>query len=232
MGVLKKGKEVIDIQVENALLKRALGYRYTEITKERIADTGQKKRHNGESELTSYDWEVCQKYFGGICAYCGSTGKLTKDHLDPLANGGKLISSNIIPVCQSCNSSKNDNQWLGWYQKQSFYDKYKAQKIMDYVDFILHVSNKTNTKETNLVVTKEITKEVVPDVVAAFIWLKNRRLDKRRDKPEGKSNSQNIEDIAKNTSDLAEILFTICDNMSVSDEKPKKVISTYDKTSI
>ena len=31
---LKKGKEVIDILVENALLKRALGYEYKEITKE------------------------------------------------------------------------------------------------------------------------------------------------------------------------------------------------------
>lgn len=33
---LKKGKEVVDRQVENALLKRALGYKYTEVTKERI----------------------------------------------------------------------------------------------------------------------------------------------------------------------------------------------------
>ena len=32
---LKKGKEVIDVQVENALLKRALGYKYDEVTKER-----------------------------------------------------------------------------------------------------------------------------------------------------------------------------------------------------
>lgn len=32
---LKKGKEVVDIEVENALLKRALGYSYTETTKER-----------------------------------------------------------------------------------------------------------------------------------------------------------------------------------------------------
>ena len=35
---LKKGKEVVDVQVENALLKRALGYSYTEITKERVID--------------------------------------------------------------------------------------------------------------------------------------------------------------------------------------------------
>ena len=31
---LKKGKEVVDRQVENALLKRALGYTYAEITYE------------------------------------------------------------------------------------------------------------------------------------------------------------------------------------------------------
>lgn len=33
---LKRGKEVIDIEVENALLKRALGYTFTEVTKERV----------------------------------------------------------------------------------------------------------------------------------------------------------------------------------------------------
>lgn len=36
---LKKGKEVVDIEVENALLKRALGYRYDEVTKEINEDT-------------------------------------------------------------------------------------------------------------------------------------------------------------------------------------------------
>lgn len=35
---LKRGKEVIDIEVENALLKRALGYRYDEVTKELCKD--------------------------------------------------------------------------------------------------------------------------------------------------------------------------------------------------
>ena len=33
---LKKGKEVVDRAVENALLKRALGYKYTEVTKELV----------------------------------------------------------------------------------------------------------------------------------------------------------------------------------------------------
>lgn len=41
--LLKKGKEVIDIEIENALLKRALGYKYNETTKEQVLnkDTGQ-----------------------------------------------------------------------------------------------------------------------------------------------------------------------------------------------
>lgn len=38
---LKKGKEVVDIQVENALLKRALGYTYTEVTREQVPATGE-----------------------------------------------------------------------------------------------------------------------------------------------------------------------------------------------
>lgn len=43
---LKRGKEVIDRQVENALLKRALGYRYKETTRELVTD-----KETGYSEL-------------------------------------------------------------------------------------------------------------------------------------------------------------------------------------
>ena len=34
LNALKSGKEPVDIQVENALLKRALGYEYDETTEE------------------------------------------------------------------------------------------------------------------------------------------------------------------------------------------------------
>lgn len=40
-SALKKGKEIIDIQVENSLLKRALGYSYKEVKTE-VSDDGQK----------------------------------------------------------------------------------------------------------------------------------------------------------------------------------------------
>lgn len=41
---LKKGKEIVDIQVENALLKRALGYEYVERSEERSEDGIKKKK--------------------------------------------------------------------------------------------------------------------------------------------------------------------------------------------
>ncbi|TFI66825.1 hypothetical protein CKN82_11215 [Carnobacterium divergens] len=175
MESLKKGKEIADYQVEDALFKRAVGYEYTEITRERLADTGQKKRHGGESELTAEEWEMAQRYFKGECAYCGSGDKITKDHLDPLKNGGKLIESNVVPACGNCNSSKRDHQWLSWYQKQPFYSKEKGQKILDYVDFVL--SMPVSDKDSEMIVTKEVVKQVSPDTGAIALWLKNRKRD-------------------------------------------------------
>lgn len=40
---LKRGKEIVDYQVENALLKRALGYQYKETTIERVYNTEKEK---------------------------------------------------------------------------------------------------------------------------------------------------------------------------------------------
>lgn len=45
LEAIARGKEVVDIEVENALLKRALGFEYEEITKEGVTGI------NGEKEL-------------------------------------------------------------------------------------------------------------------------------------------------------------------------------------
>ena len=54
---LKKGKEIVDIQVENALLKRALGFEYIEVTEERILPSRQDGRHGGRTALTDPETE-------------------------------------------------------------------------------------------------------------------------------------------------------------------------------
>lgn len=178
---LKKGKEVVDYEVENALLKRAMGYVSTEVIKERLADTGQKKRHNGEGELTEREWNIAIKYFDNKCCYCGEyMDEPTKDHILALKKGGQLSPDNIIPCCRTCNSSKNDRNLEEWYKEQSFFDRRRLSKIYDYVKFISELSKMGDLGE--LVVTKEITKEVPPDTTAIIFWLKNRQPQKWRDK--------------------------------------------------
>ncbi|MGL5436284.1 MAG: HNH endonuclease [Lachnospiraceae bacterium] len=96
-----------------------MGYKYTEITRERIVDTGQKQRHGGESELTQKEWDFVISYFGGKCCYCNKymDDEPTKDHIKPFVKDGRMTRDNIIPCCWSCNSVKKDNEMVSWYQK-------------------------------------------------------------------------------------------------------------------
>lgn len=218
-AALKKGKEVVDRQVENALLKRALGYSYVEVTKERIVDTGQKKRHGGESELTEKEWEFAVKYFNGRCCYCGKyMSNPTKDHIKPLHDGGSLRRDNIIPCCKSCNSSKKDNEMMSWYQKQPFYSKERMQKINDYVNFVLSLGDLLDEEIGELVVTKEVTKEVQPDTTAQIFWLKNRKPEEWRDKRViDDSGGNKAEKLIQNMQTIADILQHPANNRSIDD---------------
>ncbi len=44
------------------------------------------------------------------CQKCGTTEKLTIDHIIPLAEGGSNDLSNLHTLCQSCNSRKGDRR--------------------------------------------------------------------------------------------------------------------------
>ncbi|QAT40847.1 HNH endonuclease [Clostridium sp. JN-9] len=182
-NTLKKGKEVVDFEVENALLKRALGYTYEEITKERTIDGGQRSRHvEGKVELTEQDWLFALAYFKNQCCYCGESSNLTKDHIIPVKAGGAYTRNNIIPCCKSCNSSKNSNDMLEWYEKQPFFSQDRLDKIYEYVGFINRLMSVETRESTSLITTKIIKKEVPPDVTAQIFWLKNRKPGQWRDK--------------------------------------------------
>ena len=180
---LKKGKEVVDFAVENALLRRALGFKYKEVIKERIDSLSQKKRHKLGVELTEQQWEISKKYFKNRCCYCGEKTDLTKDHIKPLVKGGKLTMTNVLPACKSCNSSKNDSEMVEWYKKQKFYNSDKLKRINEYIEFAVDICDTfDNAEDNNLFVTKEIIKEALPDTTAQIFWLKNRCPDKWREK--------------------------------------------------
>jgi len=64
------------------------------------------------NDFTAEQWAEMQEYFGFRCAYCGQEADLTMDHVVPISKEGPHTQSNIVPACQSCNSSKKDNRLL------------------------------------------------------------------------------------------------------------------------
>ncbi|MGF7049144.1 5-methylcytosine-specific restriction endonuclease McrA [Paenibacillus sp. DS2015] len=182
-AALKRGQEVADVMVENSLFKRAMGYQFEEVTKERIIDSGQVKRHGGQSELTDKEWQFAIRYFGGKCCYCNERlTEATKDHIVPLVKGGELTALNIIPCCRRCNSSKKAIDLEQWYKNQPFYKEHRLNKINDYVMLVKDTQANSVGDIGELTITKVVTKEVQPDVVAQIFWLKNRRPDRWRDR--------------------------------------------------
>lgn len=61
-----------------------------------------------------YDAEALLNSTYGFCCYCVEQKPLTLDHVIPLSKGGADAEHNIVPCCQSCNSSKNNTELVEW----------------------------------------------------------------------------------------------------------------------
>jgi 5-methylcytosine-specific restriction endonuclease McrA len=59
--------------------------------------------------FTRYEWDLLCKQYDYKCLKCMQQKPLTADHVVPLSWGGSDSIDNIQPLCQSCNSSKNDS---------------------------------------------------------------------------------------------------------------------------
>ena len=58
--------------------------------------------------FTEQQWlSLCRKY-EHRCLHCNRRRKLTPDHVLPVSKGGTSNIGNIQPLCQPCNSSKNN----------------------------------------------------------------------------------------------------------------------------
>ena len=72
------------------------------------------------------------------CAYCGQPPideeSLTIDHVKPRCKGGEDRTSNVIPACRSCNQAKGSEEWVSWYNRQSFYSIYAEARIRKWID--------------------------------------------------------------------------------------------------
>lgn len=70
--------------------------------------------------------------FGGCCAYCSEPlGKNKQvDHVVPISKLGADTLENIVFVCQSCNSSKGNRDFLDWYRTKSFWNQERESKVL------------------------------------------------------------------------------------------------------
>lgn len=53
------------------------------------------------------EWKMLLSKFEFRCVRCGSTKRISKDHVVPLSRGGSDAISNIQPLCRECNSWKH-----------------------------------------------------------------------------------------------------------------------------
>ena len=104
---------------------------------------GQKRRGEENPEYTHQEWKEALIFFRGECAYCGGTPRkgqrLTRDHLEPISLGGRTIQSNIVPACQSCNSSKGAEDFKDWFMKQPFFSQERLNRIFKWRTIIRQV---------------------------------------------------------------------------------------------
>ncbi len=70
-----------------------------------------------EHDLSPTQWATLQEAWGG-CAYCGQQGPLAKDCLLPISRGGRYTATNVVPACQSCNSSKWNTEVTTWMRRK------------------------------------------------------------------------------------------------------------------
>jgi len=183
---LRDWKVAADFRVERSLYESAIGYTCKETVKELIAANGLNRNRESEISYTTDDWLNALEFFDNRCAYCGNSGKMTKDHVVPLSKGGKLEFGNVVPCCQSCNSRKKDRDLSFWYEQDASYDKEREAKLKQYLSDCEQIKehDDNDSKKSCLVVTKEITKKMAPNTTACIFWLKNRKKEEWRDRHE------------------------------------------------
>ena len=73
-----------------------------------------KRRNRPGTPYSQAEWErICLRY-GDACVYCGSTDRIEKDHIIPLARGGSDSIGNVVPACYDCNRSKHSKFVMEW----------------------------------------------------------------------------------------------------------------------
>ncbi len=118
----------------------------------------------GEEERMLGLYDTLEK-FNYSCPYSdtlliGGEQPIHIDHIIPVTMGGPTDDWNCIPVCGSCNISKNDRHLLDWWQdNRTVEEEYKlvkifehmTRKLLDNSNQIRYVETKDNTKHLDVI---------------------------------------------------------------------------------
>lgn len=95
---------------DNPKLARQRHARWGDKNKEKLSLYAHKRRmlvkNAGGRGVSKADWDIIISIYGNKCLKCGSTERITVDHVIPLDLGGIHDPVNIQPLCHSCNSGK------------------------------------------------------------------------------------------------------------------------------
>ena len=70
-----------------------------------------RKRSNGVYQVSEKE---LIKLYSSPCIACGTTERVTVDHIIPIVRGGRHSIGNLQPLCLTCNSSKNAKTMAEW----------------------------------------------------------------------------------------------------------------------
>lgn len=102
-------------RIKNIEKAKEYGRKYRADRPEISRSTSQRRRarkKQAESTLTVTEWQKIVDDHFGRCHYCGAkTDDLHQEHKTPLSKGGGYTMDNIVPACQSCNSSKGTKDY-------------------------------------------------------------------------------------------------------------------------
>lgn len=98
-------------KINNAKSKKRRHLQIAADTRRRNA----RKKANGIYLVTKKELECLNR---GPCFYCGSTQRITIDHIIAIARGGTDSIGNLVPACKSCNSQKRQLTIMEWRKKR------------------------------------------------------------------------------------------------------------------
>ena len=118
-------------------------YRLSEKGKRTAFNFRSKRRFKEENQgngITKEQWLEMMDFFEWTCAYSGeyiggNSEERSIDHIIPLSKGGENEVWNCVPMLRSLNSSKRDKDMLSWYKEQSFYNKWRLNKIQKWQEY-------------------------------------------------------------------------------------------------